>query len=229
MRPPVLAPQHATTSREIGPVSLPVDAGGIVLGPDETGRIRVVQLFGERGTRLAIVGRSLGVLVVLRAVCVGVRVTVDAAAPAPWQRLVEAEGRWLAERVRLSAAMTEPAATGTFVEPVLVVDDTGASSSDATAGPWGCVLSVSERVAAETLLAARSADLLLMGRLSPDQAVAACPMLRLPSTAGHTLSGLTDTQIAVVADGSLSVVNLDPDEWERFLVRVVSEASPPGG
>ncbi len=221
----VLAPPHVVTGEVIGPVAALVGSGGVFLGVRADGREVFARLFAERAREAVVVGRPLALLTALRATNCGASVQVDLMDRAPWQRLIEAEGGLLAERLRVGEHPYSGATTASFLQPVLSIRDSELRrSSDRSGGAWGawsCALTMVEDVTPVVLAAARSASLVLTGRLGRDLAAAACPLLRLPAAAAEILTTLAPGTMAAIVDGELTVVNLTASPWEDRLLQAV--------
>lgn len=223
MRHQILAPPHVLSREALGPVAAPVESGGIVLGVRPDGHEVFARLFAERAREIVVVGRPLALLMALRATTSGASVHADLVDQAPWQRLVEAESGVLADRLRVGGDSHAGPMTATFLHPMLSIHDSELRRPQdrSVSGAWACTLTMVENVTPTALTGARSACLVLTGRLEPDAATAACPLLRLPGTAAATLTVLAPGTMAVIVNGELIVLNLASSPWEDQLLRAV--------
>ncbi len=217
MRSPILGAPHLLTSASWSPLSATIEEGGIELGILADGQRATVSLFDERGRTVFVVGRAIAVILALRAAA-SAWVQVDVANQAPWQRLIEAEGGPLADRLRLGDDTYADWSGASFLRPVLAIRDIPRADSQHQARGWTCSLRLTEHLSVSMLPAMRSADLVITGRLTEEIAQAAYPLLRLPQHAVPVLTSLTATQIVAIAAGTITVLDVTARSWERAMV-----------
>jgi hypothetical protein len=114
---------------------------------------------------------------------------------------------------------------------VLIVDDAPDSSPGAGGSPgsgaaaaaapvgevrgWQCRLSVRELAGGAELSAAATADLLIVGQLPADTAIALSAALGLGPAAAITLRELSGGRVALIRHRRISYVELVPSDVER--------------
>ena len=221
MRQPILAPPHTVESSGIGPLGNAIEHAGIPLGTLASGEPVLTRLFSGAGRQVVSVGNPLAVMLALRAIQARATVHVSLKNRTPWQRVLEHEGGELARHLRIDDNSDISSSTvASFVHPVLrVVDVPAAGSPGSPLSAWSSRVMVIHRLDTMALPTLRSADLVLTGTLTRDQAIAACPILRLPSEAIEVLSNLPPTTIAAVAEGEILQVSVQPTQWEWRLLQ----------
>jgi hypothetical protein len=218
MRTPILGAPHLLTSTSWSPLSATIEEGGIELGILADGQRATARLFDERGCTVLVVGRPIAVILALRAAAASAWVQVDVANQAPWQRLIEAEGGPLADRLRLGNDRYADWSGASFLRPILAIRDVSRVDSHHPAKAWTCSLTLTEQISVPMLPAMRSADLVITGRLTEEIALAAYPLLRLPQHVVPTLTSLAATQIVAIAAGTMTVLDVTARSWERAMV-----------
>ena len=214
---PLRVPEYVLAVGALDRIELPAGPAGLVLGLDVHRRPALVRLFREQSTRVTLVGGMYAVrLLVLRALGFGARVIVQTERPEAWH----AWPAWVTgrqDRVVFAATGEAVTAGGTADSPALDVSDTGQvpHAVPPNLGPWQTQLTVLPQLTAYGFAALGEADVLVFQRLTPDEAVAAGQVLRLPPDLLHELQTMPDDVIALRGGGTDRYVWLDPSPVER--------------
>jgi hypothetical protein len=186
---------------------LGADAGpsGVVMGRQFNGDVAPIRIFRQEPTRATLVGGPwLAWLVVFRSLGVGAQVYVTTATPARWSTVGSLAG--VPDQVTVGGP-PPPVAVGAM-RPRLWVNDIGLGSQDAALGPWESMLSVLPGITptAHTLLA--EADVVLLQRLSREDAEVCASVLRLPAGMEARLHQLHDGMVMAVVAGAPQFISL---------------------
>jgi hypothetical protein len=185
-------------------ISPPVERGGVILGCGSQDEPLSVSMLRPQPTRLTLVGGLyLARQLALRAMATGAWVIVATGRPAAWQQLVRAGGDGPLPQLCPLAPVELPRASEDA--PLLVVHDGGALSQELfpPRSPWQSTLCLLPYLHPQAESATINADLVLLQRLSGEQAELAGTMWRLTAPMTRQLAALTD-------DG---VVALGPNLW----------------
>src|SRR5262249_28604878 len=153
----------------------PLGGAGLMLGVDRNGEPMAVRLFRPEPTRAVLVGGlRLAQLVVLRALALGARVTVQTGRPPAWEPFLRAI-RGPAEVLSLVAPgqPVEPDQPASPLRPHLLVVDSGPVGAPAVPtheAAWRATLLVRDELSAADVDALARADLALLQRLTPAEA-----------------------------------------------------------
>lgn len=184
---------------------------GLLLGTGVSGPV-VLRLFRPTGTRVAAVSALLPVqLLVLRAAAGGVQVRVRTARPRQWQPLL-ARGT---DAAAVGVTSDLPAPAG----PSLVVDDRPEETRRlGETVPWRCRIDIRSPASSGDLRTLIGADVLLVGELLPDLALAATSGMGVSAPNLAQLTSPVTGTVAVLRRGGLDHVTLDPSAEERQLL-----------
>jgi hypothetical protein len=206
---------HAAQPGGLRRLGTTVGPAGVVLGRQHSGELAPVRLFRPEPTRVTLVSGSwLAWLVVFRSLGVGAQVHVTTAAPARWSTVGGLAG--LPDLVTVGA--TPPTETPGSMRPRLWVNDVGLGAESAAVGPWETMLDVVPGMTptAPNLLA--EADVVLLQRLTPDDADVCASTLRLAAGMETKLSQLHDDLVVVVVAGAVRFVNVATTPTEEELL-----------
>jgi hypothetical protein len=171
-----------------------------------------MRLFRPTGTRVAAVATLAPVqLLALRAAVVGVAVRVLTARPQVWEPLLSAG----------PDARTLPVGSDVapVVGPSLVIDDRPDQARRlGETGPWRCRIDVRTPVTSADLRTLTAADVLLVGGLVPDLAIAATAGLGVSVPHLSQLTAPAQGTVTVLRRGGIDYVTLDPSAAERAVL-----------
>lgn len=218
-----------TTAPEVSATALarmvfPVDADGLVLGRDSTGRPVLLRMFDVAPRRVVFVGGWWAAQVLLcRCLAVGAMVAVDTP-DSPEADVVAERERWLAlgrlatgspGRVRPMPAGVEnwPA---TAAQPVLRLRDRG-QADPAPGRPWHTELTVMPSVGPTAPQAIADADVVLVQRLARADADRVCAALQLGPEYAPLLGAMENEMVAAFGGGAVRYSWLTPTPLERQL------------
>jgi hypothetical protein len=189
----------------------PAPRSGLHLGSTQSGPC-TVRLFRPSGTRVAAVATLAPVqLLALRAAALGVAVRVLTARPQAWEPLLAAGP----DARTLPAGADVPLAAG----PSLVVDDRPEHPRRlGEAGAWRCRIDVRTPVTSADLRTLTAADVLLVGGLVPDLAIAATAGLGVSVPHLSQLTAPAQGTVTVLRRGGIDYVTLDPSAAERTVL-----------
>lgn len=175
---------------------------GLRLGSGPDGPV-TLRLFRPAGTRLAAIAALDSVQVlVARAAAAGVLVRVLTARPPEWQPFLGGG----ADAAAVPPG-TQPAQTA---GPAVVVDDSGGAGHRlGDAGPWRCRIDLRAPRSAAELRAVTAADVLLVGALPADLALAAASGMGVGVPDLSRLTALSAGTVAVLVRGAIEYVSLD--------------------
>jgi hypothetical protein len=206
---------HAARPGGLRRLGITAGPAGVVLGRQHSGDLAPVRLFRPEPTRVTLVGGSwLAWLVVFRSLGVGAQVHVTTAAPARWSTVGSLAG--LPDLVTVGP--TPSAATPGIMRPRLWVNDVGIGAAGATVGPWETMLDVVPGMTPTTPAQLAEADVVLLQRLTPDDAGVCASTLRLAAGMETKLSQLHDDLVVVVVAGAVRFVNIAATSVEEELL-----------
>ncbi|MGW0431197.1 type VII secretion protein EccE [Micromonospora sp. NPDC003197] len=188
-------------------------AVGLWLGYDVDRRPAVVRVFRVRPTELTLVGGAWTARVLAaRALAMGARVHLFTAHPDDWHEFAAATG--LADRLFVGV---EPPVVADPRQPTFIVDDLGADETTPRAGmrPWQTRLTVLRRLTSFNARRLGEAQLVVLHRLTDDEATVAAEVLGMTGDTPRALTRLPDDMVALVGGGVNSYVWLEPTDWER--------------
>jgi hypothetical protein len=205
----------------------PVDADGLVLGRDSTGRPVLLRMFDSVPRRVVFIGGWWAAQVLLcRCLAVGAMVAVDTP-DAPEADTVAERDRWLAlgRLATGSAGRVRPMPPGvgdwpaTAAQPVLRLRDRGATGSaePAPGRSWHTDLTVLPTVTAATSQAIADADVVLVQRLPRADADRVCAALELGPEYAPLLGAMENEMVAAFGGGAVRYCWLTPTPLERQL------------
>ena len=195
-------------------IAAPVAPAGIVLGADPQGAPVTLALLRPVPTRVVVLGAlHLARQIALRVAGQGARVTVTTGRRAAWEPVARAAadpGRvWIgADEGPGSRPSGGPGSRPGDTDALLAVHDRGATASGPPppAGPWRATLFVLPALSPAVADAADDADVVLLGRMPPQEADLAARLWRLSEPMAETLRTLPDHGVVV----------LGRDLWRRL-------------
>lgn len=196
---------HTVGAASVAALDMPRSESGVVIGSGRDGRPVCLRLFGPRPTTTAVVADvGLAGVLAARAGAAGATLAMSSGRPGAWAGL-----RRYAEDIESSVRVVDDAdpsvAAATFTRPVLSLCDAGGAPS-ASAGPWRSTLMLLPDATPVALAQARTADVVVLGRIRHDEAVVVGPFLRLADDVTGLLTTLPRDVLAVVADGRFHLV-----------------------
>lgn len=186
---------------------------GLPLGRDQNGFPVALTLFRPEPVSVSLIGGAWAArLMAFRALRAGARLLVFSTHPADWVQLGQsATGR--TDRVAVVAPGAPPAVSASADAPVLCLHDAPQSASEPEA--WQTRVLLHRRLTPERVGAVPGSDLVLMQRLTPNEATLLAPALRLTERTTQQLQMLRDDMLAVVAGETNHYVWVDPAPAER--------------
>jgi hypothetical protein len=169
---------HVATSPALGKLELHTGGAGLLLGLNRQNSPVTARLFRPEPTRAMLVGGLSCVhLLAYRALALGVRVIVQSARPAAWERFAAEAGGGVGF-LQPEAAIDQPA---TAMFPQLVIIDVGPSVGelDSQAGTWRATLTVRDELTAWDADLLMRADVAVLQPLSEVEAALAASTLGL--------------------------------------------------
>ncbi|MCD2192518.1 hypothetical protein LQ327_03810 [Actinomycetospora endophytica] len=218
-------------------LSAPVAPAGIVLGADEDGAPVTLALLRPVPTRVVVLGAlHLARQVALRTVAQGARLSVTTGRRAAWEPVARAAAD--PDRVRIGTdeappeeappARTTPAEAaprGAAPRPgdtdaLLTVHDRGATAASPAppAGPWRATMLVLPALSPAVADAADDADVVLLGRMPPQEADLAARLWRLTEPMAESLRTLPDHGVVVLGRNLWRRLDLVTAERETALI-----------
>jgi hypothetical protein len=193
--------------------TIPVTAGGLVIGAEDGGAPVTVPLFrAGRGTQVCVAGHpALSRLLVLRALSAGARVQVVTTRSDEWLRLRDRAGARTADMTVVPPG-SPPPATGSRVAPWLVIDDTGAPAG--RRGAWQSDVAAAASVPMVPG-ALHGLDAMLLERVGPVEEAAIAVAFGLAGPARKVAGAVPAGCVAVVVPGAIRVARLLLDQRER--------------
>jgi hypothetical protein len=204
-------------------LAAPVAPAGIVLGADPDGAPVTLALLRPVPTRVVVLGAlHLARQIALRAAAEGARLTVTTGRRAAWDPVARAAAD--PDRVRIGA--DEPpddpdtARRPGDTDALLTVHDRGATSAGPTppAGPWRTTLLVLPALSPAVADTADDADIVLLGRMPPQEADLAARLWRLTEPMAETLRALPDHGVVVLGRNLWRRLELVTAERETALL-----------
>lgn len=213
-------PQSAAAPARPGdPAQLHLSLGGdgLMVGANRHGAPVILRLFRAEPTRVVLIGgiRAAQILV-LRAMALGARVAVQTSRPYAWEpfvRGVSTPGDTIG-LVPAGGQVALPA--GTPMRPLLLVVDVGPVGTDSGSG-WQGTLVVRDELAAVDVDTLARADVAVLQRLRPDEAVLAAGTLGL-GEAQEWLTRIRQDMVGVVNRRSVRWALLSATPIEQQLV-----------
>ncbi|NMO93436.1 hypothetical protein [Actinomycetospora sp. TBRC 11914] len=204
-------------------LTAPASPAGVVLGADPQGAPVALALLRPVPTRVVVLGAlHLARQVALRAVGQGARLTVVTGRRAAWEPVARAAAD--PDRVRIGPdepaeehrADPEPGDT----DALLTVHDRGATATGPSAptGPWRATLLVLPALSPAVADAADDADVVLLGRMPPQEADLAARLWRLTEPMAETLRTLPDHGVVVLGRNLWRRLDLVTAERETALL-----------
>jgi hypothetical protein len=186
---------------------------GLLIGADQHEAPVSVRVFRPEPTRLALVGRLwAGRLLAFRAFAVGARVAVVSSSPSAWQEFgYRATGSQ--DRVVVLEPQQPLTLVGTAHQPLLVVDELGIAPQPLA--PWQSQVTVVRQLESAGLAMIQESDLVVVQRLSSDEAAMVGRALRLRAASVRYLQVMPDDMVALVGRGAEYYVALAQTDVER--------------
>ncbi|MGV9210798.1 type VII secretion protein EccE [Micromonospora sp. RB23] len=198
---------------------LPLGEAGMMVGTNRHGGALTVRLFRPEGTRVLLVGGvPAAQLVALRAMALGALVVVQTARPRVWEPFVRGVGAPGGTIPLIPPGRPVADSAGNALRPLLLVVDTGPAPADTEPGPaWRATLVVRDELTPADVDTLSRADLAVLQRLRPAEAVLAGSALGLGDSAGW-LTRMRDDMVAVVNRRALRWALLAPTPIEAQLI-----------
>jgi hypothetical protein len=207
--------------RGAGELGVPAETGtsGLVLGEDQKGNLVSVALFRPRRTRvLAVGGARFAVLVGLRALALGARVSIQSAYPAQWNLLVRQGLELDRSRGRRPASLPR--------RPELIIVDhlagppaaPPAAAEPSEHAPWSTVLTARSGFTPADVEVFGRADLALLQPMSPPDATLLASVLKLAPAHASQFTAIRPDLVVVCSGGTIRWVRLAPTLLERHLI-----------
>jgi len=172
---------------------------GVVVGRDHPGAVAPVRLLRPQPTRVVLVGGYWAArLVVLRCLAAGAFVEVITAAPVRWSGLADNAGVGSRLRLLQTGELAPPLVPLGSLRPVLQVNDSGRPMEGADLGAWHTSMTVITSLTTHTAAGLTDANVVLLQRLSPQEADACVAALRLPPDMSAKLQHLHDDMVVAV-------------------------------
>lgn len=185
---------HALPADHLGALSLPIGDDGVVVGNDAEGRPQVLGFHHPAPYDVVLIGGLWTAQVLsLRTAGTGARVAVETGRPQVWTSLAQAAGGGL-ECITLHDVGRVPPLGATVGSPVLVVRDCGQRPprGRVASAPWQSVLTLLPFLSPVAPRLVRSAGMVGIQRVSPDEARKLGRIMSLPSADVEALSTLGD-------------------------------------
>lgn len=185
---------HALPADHLGALSMPIGDDGVVVGNDAEGRPQVLGFHHPAPYDVVLIGGLWTAQVLsLRTAGTGARVAVETGRQQVWTNLVQAAGGGL-ECITLHDVGRVPPMGATVGSPVLVVRDCGMRPprGRVASAPWQSVLTLLPYLSPVAPRLLRSAALVGVQRVSPDEAQKIGRIMSLPGADVEALSTLGD-------------------------------------
>jgi type VII secretion protein EccE len=177
---------------------------GVVIGRDHPGGIAPARLLRPQPTRVALVGGYWAArLVVLRSLAAGALVEVITADPNRWAGLADGAGVGSRLRVTRTGELAPPLVPLGSARPVVQVNDGGRSMERPDLGGWHTSMTIVTTLTSNTATALADANVVLLQRLTPQEADACVTALRLPPDASTKLQHIHDDMVVAVVAGDM--------------------------
>ncbi|SES25471.1 hypothetical protein [Streptomyces qinglanensis] len=186
--------EHGVPVEQLAALSLPIGDDGVVVGDDAEGRPQVVGFHHPSPYDVVLVGGLWTAQVLaLRLAGAGARVAVETGRAPVWTNLVQAAGAGQ-ECISLYDVGRVPPMGPTVSSPVLVVRDCGMRPPRGRVAsmPWQSVLTLLPYLSPVAPRLLRSASLVGVQRVSPDEAQQIGRIMQLPPQEVQALSTLGD-------------------------------------
>ncbi|MFI7242548.1 hypothetical protein [Streptomyces qinglanensis] len=186
--------EHGVPVEQLTALSLPIGDDGVVVGDDAEGRPQVVGFHHPSPYDVVLVGGLWTAQVLaLRLAGAGARVAVETGRAPVWTNLVQAAGAGQ-ECISLYDVGRVPPMGPTVSSPVLVVRDCGMRPPRGRVAsmPWQSVLTLLPYLSPVAPRLLRSASLVGVQRVSPDEAQQIGRIMQLPPQEVQALSTLGD-------------------------------------
>jgi type VII secretion protein EccE len=177
---------------------------GVVVGRDHPGAIAPVRLLRPQPTRVALVGGYWAArLVVLRSLAAGAMVEVITADPARWAGLADSAGVGARLRLMRTGELAPPLVPMGSARPVVQINDAGRPMERPDLGGWHTSLTIITTLTSNTAAAVADANVVLLQRLTPQEADTCVAALRLSPDASTKLQQLHDDMVVAVVAGDM--------------------------
>lgn len=212
----------------LGGVRAPVTPAGVVLGADPAGEPVSLAVLRPVGTRVVVLGAfHLARQIALRTVAQGTRLAVTTGRAAAWEPIARAAADPDHVRIGTDPDLPHPdeRAPGD-TGALLTVRDRGASpvGPGAAAGPWRTALLVLPSLTPAVADAADDADVVLLGRMPPQEADLATRLWRLTDPMAETLRTLPDHGVVALGRNLWRRLDLVTADRETALLGPVRRA-----
>jgi hypothetical protein len=203
---------HRASERALDLLQVSASSIGLRLGRDRNGIPVALTLFRPEQLTVSLIGGAWAArLMALRALRSGARLLVFTEQSTYWVQLGQSvTGR--TDRVAVLAPGAAAGVTASADAPVLCLHE-GAPKPEEPQ-PWQTRVLLHRRVLPDRVAAVRDSDLVLMQRLTPNEAALVAPALRLTPHSAQQLQLLRDDMMALVAGGGNHYVWLDQDPTE---------------
>lgn len=205
-------------------LTAPVATAGILLGADANGAPVTLALLRPVPTRVVVLGAlHLARQIALRAVAEGAALIVTTGRPAAWEPVARAAADAERVRIRSDEAPPDDAAAGGVpgdTDALLTVHDRGATTAGpaSSAGPWRATVLVLPALSPGVADAADDADVVLLGRMPPQEADLAARLWRLTESMADSLRTLPDHGVVVLGRNLWRRLDLVTAERETALL-----------
>lgn len=195
---------HLASATALDQVRVVGSGMGLLLGQDRDKSPVHVRLFRPEPTRTTLIGGLWAAQIVMfRALALGARIVVFTSQPESW----EGFGPWATGRTdRVAIMPTERPVTvaASARVPALLIYDVGllGASNRPTLGPWQTQLTILRQLTAYGFPAVQESNLVMLQRLSPEEAFSAGSVLRLNRQASQLLQVLRDDMFALIGGGA---------------------------
>ncbi|MEV6932783.1 hypothetical protein AB0M46_50985, partial [Dactylosporangium sp. NPDC051485] len=208
---------HEVSAAVLGQVRGGTGATGLMLGVDYQRQPVPIRIFRPEATRVTLVGGLWAQrILVFRALALGARVIVMTGDPRPWQGL----GEWatgMNDRLALWNDPRPPSAPASARQPLLIVTDVSQVGFGARPdlGPWQTQVTVVRKLGAEHAHTLQGCDLVMLQKLSRQEAAVAGSALNLTEGGTGLLQEMTPEMLALMGGGANRYVWLSPTSVER--------------
>ncbi|NIH84501.1 hypothetical protein [Amycolatopsis granulosa] len=204
---------HHASDAALELLQISASSVGLPLGRDQNGFPVALTLFRPEPVSVSLIGGAWAArLMAYRALRAGARLLVFSQHPADWVQLGRsATGR--TDRVAVVAPGSPPAMSASADAPVLCLHDAPQTQSEPEA--WQTRVLLHRRLTPERVGAVPGSDLVLMQRLTPNEAALLAPALQLTQRTSQQLQVLRDDMLAVLAGETNHYVWVDPAPAER--------------
>ena len=190
---------HATAPNGLRSLAAMAGPSGVVMGRQHAGALAPVRLFRPDPTRIGVVGGSwLTALIVFRCLGIGARVEITTAMPSRWADM----GQLAGAPDRVVIGMIGGTLPGSML-PVLRVNDVGLGGGPdpLPLGPWESLLTAVGTLTPTSAGLLTESNVLIMQRLSRDEAEVCAATLHLSPDVETNLSQMHDDMLVVLVAG----------------------------